>query len=76
MAKEPNGELGVAYRALEQEVENLRILWEKGEVRLSSEQIQYKLEALIQIHSFEGLITQVLMKFKDIAPPARKEPAE
>jgi hypothetical protein len=46
MAKEPNGELGVAYRAMETEAQTLESVWEKGEIRLSPEQINHKLQSL------------------------------
>jgi hypothetical protein len=73
--KEPNGELGVAYRALETEAHALEAVWEKGEIRLSQEQINNKLHALKEMSLLKSRITNTLEKFRTIAPPpARPEP--
>jgi hypothetical protein len=74
MAKEPNGELGMAYRALETEAQTLEAVWEKGEIRLSMEQINHKLAALKEMSLLKSRITNTLEKFRTIAPPARPEP--
>jgi hypothetical protein len=74
MAKEPNGELGVAYRALETEAQTLETLWEKGEIRLSPEQINNKLNALKEMSLLKARITKTLEAFRTIAPPLRPEP--
>ena len=74
MAKEPNGELGMAYRALDTEAQTLESLWEKGEIRLSSEQINNKLHALKEMSLLKSRITSTLEKFRTIAPPPRTEP--
>jgi hypothetical protein len=71
-----NGDLGQAYRSLEQETNSLETLWEKGEVRLSQEQIKYKLDALKQMSILKARITKILEQFQTIAPPARQEPKE
>jgi hypothetical protein len=69
-----NGDLGQAYRSLEQEANSLETLWEKGEIRLPPEQINHKLAALKEMSLLKARITKILEQFQTIAPPPRPEP--
>jgi uncharacterized protein YheU (UPF0270 family) len=67
-------DLGQAYRSLESEAETLEALLQKGEIRLSQEQINHKLEALKKMSLLKARITKALEAFQAIAPPPRPEP--
>jgi hypothetical protein len=69
-------DLGQAYRSLEAEAEKLEQLLEKGEIRLSQEQINHKLAALKAMSLLKSRINKALEAFQAIAPPARKEPPQ
>ena len=75
--KEYRNGFGVAYRELEQTAVELEALWEKGEIRLSQEEIKWRLDALKKIKSLKHRIEETLQKFTTIAPPpVRAEPKE
>jgi hypothetical protein len=67
-------DLGQAYRSLEAEAEKLEQLLEKGEIRLSQEQINHKHAALKEMSLLKARITKALEAFQAIAPPPRPEP--
>jgi hypothetical protein len=69
-------DLGQAYRSLEAEAETLEQLLEKGEIRLSQEQINNKLHALKAMSMLKSRINKALEQFQAIAPPPRKEPPQ
>jgi uncharacterized protein YheU (UPF0270 family) len=57
-------DLGQAYRSLESEAETLETLLQKGEIRLSQEQINSKLEALKKMSVLKARITKALEAFQ------------
>ncbi len=60
--KEYRNGFGVAYRELQQTAENLEALWEKGETRLSPEEIKWRLEALKELKQLHHKISATLEK--------------
>ena len=68
---------GVAYRELEQTATDLKTLLEKGEVRLSMEEIHWRYEAIKEIRKQLSRIWLTLEDFEGIAPPpVRIEPLD
>jgi hypothetical protein len=68
--KEYRNGFGVAYRELNQTADELETLLQKGEVRLSPEELKWRYEALRELYKIHKRIRKTLEEFSRIAPPS------